>query len=59
MKKLGKKLHVGQETLRAYCGCACITGCTTKCQCSSVTATTNLANTNVSNVYSTTGTATR
>jgi len=51
MKKLGKKLHVSQETLRAYCGCACITGCTTKCQCTSTTATTNLANTNVSNVY--------
>lgn len=59
MKKLGKKLYVNNETLRAYCGCVCVTGCVTKCQCTSTTATTNLTNTNVSNVYTAGGTATR
>jgi putative bacteriocin precursor len=59
MKKLGKKLQVNNETLRAYCGCVCVTGCTTKCNCSSTVAYNSLNTTNVSNVYSATGTASK
>jgi putative bacteriocin precursor len=60
MKKLGRKLNVTNETLRAYCGCACITGCTIKCSCSptgTVNMASNLYNTSVANVYSTGGTS--
>jgi len=58
MKKLGKKFHLTNETLRAYCGCACTTPCSTKCTCSPTgTVTSNLYNTNVSNVYTNIGVA--
>lgn len=58
MKKLGKKLQINNETLRAYCGCACINGCAIKCNCSTSTvAYTNLNATNVANVYSNIGSA--
>jgi putative bacteriocin precursor len=60
MKKLGKKLNSTHETLRAYCGCACVAGCSVKCGCSPTGPVTSaLYNSNLANIYSTGGTSTK
>jgi putative bacteriocin precursor len=58
MKKLGKKLNLTNETLKAYCTCGCTSYCTIKCACLPASVLySNLFTTNASTLYSNTGTA--
>jgi len=58
MKKLGKKLSLTNETLKAYCGCACTAICVAKCNCQpSTVAYASLNSTSSNNLNSTTGVA--